>query len=930
MGFFDKVERFIDDVLLLPDEVRETLQAGDAALDAGAHDEAERLFLEVLHDRPTLARAAVGLAHARHGLGDSAGTLAALIEARELVPEDGELALWTARVAQERGETELALNSARAATRALVSVGGEKFADACAALAWAEWGRGRADRAARELRKALSAAPHRTELKVALVEALVDAGDLGPARTAGAGVDPASVTPAAALRVGRALLRAGAAEPAHEFFAAAADAGVAEALVELTREALTAGDLTDAENRARRAVAQGVGAPALAVLGEVLAARGSLADGAEAFAAAASASGDASLWRAAARTVPVEDVTLVSRYEASLEAAHPGDPAARALRAWLAVARDVAPELADEGEEPRAHLAVATHALSIGEPARALEALDAFERARETISEAIVDVPRAEDARRDALRALWLSGGEVDLAAAIDAVSRFAEEHGLREVARDAARLRDELDRPLLLAVLGEFNAGKSTLINAFIGADVAPMGIVPTTATLNLLRGGAERLVRVVFHDGHTREGPYEKLKPWLRELEALGANAVGAARVDQVEIVLPSDTLERVWILDAPGTNALDAAHEDLAREAARRADAVMWVFDAAQAGKLTETKMHDALRAQGRVVVPVLNKRDRLREGELEEVSAVVEAGFGQPPVPVSAKAALKSRLAEDDAAYEASGFPALLTHLDEKVFSRARPLKRAACAGRLAAALDGALAQGRAELSAHAEARETLAARREALAGVQPDLLLAVDDAVRALDADLDAAFEAAADEVLSFVRPRRSRFARHGVHPEDRAFLREVLERRVRRAVGDCERRLRARLRGLLTDLAAEDPREVIDAALAPPLAAFLGYQRGRLASGAIEHFFEDQLPHADLERRAMVTALAPARAGAREELRGPLNDAVLSLHGAIDAAAAASATTSEAADIRVATRVFAPMDALREVLGEIATAAIGP
>ncbi|RLB44510.1 MAG: hypothetical protein DRJ42_31520, partial [Deltaproteobacteria bacterium] len=85
------------------------------------------------------------------------------------------------------------------------------------------------------------------------------------------------------------------------------------------------------------------------------------------------------------------------------------------------------------------------------------------------------------------MRALWLGAdGEVDLAAAIDGVEAFARRHDLVEASLAAGRLRDELDRPLLLAVLGEFNAGKSTFINAFVGADVAPTGIVPTTATLN------------------------------------------------------------------------------------------------------------------------------------------------------------------------------------------------------------------------------------------------------------------------------------------------------------------------------------------------------------------------------------------------------------------------------------------------------------
>lgn len=922
MGFFDKVERFIDDVLLLPEDVRVALEGGDAALDSGDHQQAERLFLKVLADRPTLARAAVGLAHARHGLGDQAGTLAALAEARELVPEDGELALWTARVAHARGEDTLALESAQAATRALVSEGGPKFADACAALAWVEWRRGRPDRAARELRKALSVSPDKADLRVALVEALVDASDFGPARTAATGVEPSSIHAEQALRLGRALVRAGTPERAVDFLVRAAD-GMPAALVDLARGALRRGESDQAEVHARQAVASGAGADALQALGEVLVARGALTDAAEAFSAAAAMVPEdraVVLWRMAARVVPLDSPEQLLRYVDGVESCAPGDPAARAIRAW---AKPETLDLDTTGPiEPREHLARAEAALRDGEPARAILSLDAFDVARENTQFAEVDAARGADARRRALRGLWVHGGGVDLAAAIDAVIRFGEHHGLREVVRDAARLRDELDRPLLMAVLGEFNAGKSTLINAFIGADVAPMGIVPTTATLNLLRGGAERMVRVVFRDGHTREGPYEQLKPWLKELEALGADARGAARVDQVEIVLPSETLERVWILDAPGTNALDADHESLAREAARRADAVMWVFDAAQAGKLSETKMHTSLREQGRAVIPVLNKTDRLREGELEEVSDVVQEGFGQAPVPISAKAALKSRLADDEQAYQESGFPALLEHLETTIFSQTRRLKRGACAGRLAATLDVALSQGRQELEDAAEERAGIVAKRKALVDMHDDLTLAIDDALRALERELDSAFEAAADEVLSFVRPRRNRFARHGVHPEDRAFLIEVLERGVHSAVNACERRLRARLRGVFAEV--EDPGSELDSALGPALAGFLGYQRGRLASGAIERFFDESLPQAELQRTAIAAALAPARADAREELRRPLEESVTALHSAVDGRLAERLEHLADRDAVQRTRVFAPMESLREVLVEIA------
>ena len=48
MGFLDRFERFLDDVVLLPDDLRADLEAADAAIDAGAHAEAEQLFLAVL------------------------------------------------------------------------------------------------------------------------------------------------------------------------------------------------------------------------------------------------------------------------------------------------------------------------------------------------------------------------------------------------------------------------------------------------------------------------------------------------------------------------------------------------------------------------------------------------------------------------------------------------------------------------------------------------------------------------------------------------------------------------------------------------------------------------------------------------------------------------------------------------------------------
>ena len=48
-----------------------------------------------------------------------------------------------------------------------------------------------------------------------------------------------------------------------------------------------------------------------------------------------------------------------------------------------------------------------------------------------------------------------------------------------------------QLDELFLIVVVGEFNSGKSSLINALLGAEVLEEGVTPTTATVNLLRYG-------------------------------------------------------------------------------------------------------------------------------------------------------------------------------------------------------------------------------------------------------------------------------------------------------------------------------------------------------------------------------------------------------------------------------------------------------
>src|SRR2546430_12038941 len=77
----------------------------------------------------------------------------------------------------------------------------------------------------------------------------------------------------------------------------------------------------------------------------------------------------------------------------------------------------------------------------------------------------------------------------------------IADAVGMLTLARDirVARVPKLADERFHVVVLGEFNHGKSTFVNALLGLDVLPTGITPTTAAINHVIYGAVPKPRVI-----------------------------------------------------------------------------------------------------------------------------------------------------------------------------------------------------------------------------------------------------------------------------------------------------------------------------------------------------------------------------------------------------------------------------------------------
>jgi len=205
-----------------------------------------------------------------------------------------------------------------------------------------------------------------------------------------------------------------------------------------------------------------------------------------------------------------------------------------------------------------------------------------------------------------------------------------------------AASIR-QLDDFFLLVVVGEFNAGKSAFINALLAEHVLEEGVTPTTARIQLVRHG-ERIVR---------------------ELDPSGIDIVSA----------PVELLRDLHIVDTPGTNAINRAHERLTVDFVPRADLVLFVTSSDRPFTETERAFMDAIREWGKKIVLVVNKVDMFEtEGELAEVLAFVrEAGtrlLGITPevFPVSSRLAWRGKQG-DPAMWTASRFEPLERYILE---------------------------------------------------------------------------------------------------------------------------------------------------------------------------------------------------------------------------------------------------------------------
>ncbi len=238
-------------------------------------------------------------------------------------------------------------------------------------------------------------------------------------------------------------------------------------------------------------------------------------------------------------------------------------------------------------------------------------------------------------------REIELLNEVADTLAEFNADDTVDDRRRLRDVAKDLGEMF------FLVAVIGEFNSGKSTFINAMLGDKLLPMGITPTTEAIELIRYNDEPIYKpVTTNDGDLRQWGH------------------------------PNTGAPGVAIVDTPGTGSVFKQHDTVAKDFLHRSDLVMFVISSKRAFADTERLYMELARNYGKKTIIIMNQIDLLDPNERAEVRKFIERqvketlGFEPLIFGVSAKKAMNG---------EDGGIDAVRAHL-RGVLAEAPPAKQ----------------------------------------------------------------------------------------------------------------------------------------------------------------------------------------------------------------------------------------------------------
>ena len=230
----------------------------------------------------------------------------------------------------------------------------------------------------------------------------------------------------------------------------------------------------------------------------------------------------------------------------------------------------------------------------------------------------------------------------------------------------------------LNVAVMGQMKRGKSTLINALLGQDVLPSGVVPVTSIITALVYGEQPQAIIEYDHYSTEHIDPSHINQYVSE----SLNPQNTKGVKLVSLFTSSDLLKAgISIFDTPGVGSIYAHNTQTATDFLDAIDVAIFIFSVDTPLNETELNFLNDMNSRGISILFILNKLDMVNEEELEQLlqfsQRAIESHLaidGVSIIAVSALQGLDGKLNNNPDLMKSSGIEELEHYLYQRLALR----------------------------------------------------------------------------------------------------------------------------------------------------------------------------------------------------------------------------------------------------------------
>ena len=198
----------------------------------------------------------------------------------------------------------------------------------------------------------------------------------------------------------------------------------------------------------------------------------------------------------------------------------------------------------------------------------------------------------------------------------LNRVIEIAESLEQKSIAERLRAIEERAQNPsaqLILPLIGEFSAGKTSLINALTDSKVLEIASLPTTATLYQIIFGAPENKAVAL----SAEG--EEVELQLDALKNDELKKYPTVTLFDTSTKVPKDII----FVDTPGLSSPDPKHREVLTSILPQVDAILLTVDANQAVTRSLIDFVKSMRLAEKPIYLILNKIDTKSPSELQDL-------------------------------------------------------------------------------------------------------------------------------------------------------------------------------------------------------------------------------------------------------------------------------------------------------------------